>query len=129
MAGRETVIAAGFGFSSRATQGDLAALLHQALAQAGIDHIDCIAIRAEMPPEPAEALAAALTRPLLRLPASRLAAAADLCQTRSAVSLYHTGLPSVAEAAALAAAGEDATLLLPRIGSGFVTCALARGGS
>jgi len=35
------------------------------------------------------------------------------------------GVPSVAEAAALAAAGPDARLIVPRIAVGPATCALA----
>jgi cobalt-precorrin 5A hydrolase len=43
----------------------------------------------------------------------------------SAVARRHTGLASVAEAAALAAAGPDSRLLLPRISGARATCALA----
>jgi cobalt-precorrin 5A hydrolase len=39
------------------------------------------------------------------------------------------GVPSVAEAAALAAAGTTARLLLPRIAVGAATCALATKGA
>ena len=49
------------------------------------------------------------------------------CVTRSEAARRATGLASVAEAAALAAAGPGATLLLPRLAQGGVTCALARG--
>lgn len=45
--------------------------------------------------------------------------------TRSEMSLAHTGLPSLSEAAALAAAGSDARLLGPRHVSQGVTCAIA----
>jgi cobalt-precorrin 5A hydrolase len=47
------------------------------------------------------------------------------CVTHSARALGLTGLGSVAEAAALAAAGEGARLLLPRIQSAWATCAIA----
>lgn len=48
--------------------------------------------------------------------------------TRSGTSLAVTGLPSLSEASALAAAGPGAELLGPRISLGPVTCALARSG-
>jgi len=54
-----------------------------------------------------------------------LHAAAPLCLTRSEHALALTGLPSVAECAALAGAGPGARLLGPRLILGGVTCALA----
>lgn len=54
-----------------------------------------------------------------------LQAVASLTLTRSEASLAHTGLPSLSEAAALAAAGPDARLLGPRHVSRGVTCAIA----
>ena len=50
---------------------------------------------------------------------------ASLTLTHSDMSLAHTGLPSLSEAAALAAAGPDARLLGPRHVSQGVTCAIA----
>lgn len=52
-------------------------------------------------------------------------AAVQVLLTESAASRAATGLGSVAEAAALAAAGPGARLLGPRVASGGVTCALA----
>lgn len=49
----------------------------------------------------------------------------SLTHTRSETSLAHTGLPSLSEAAALAAAGPNARLLGPRHVSQGVTCAIA----
>ncbi|SFD16912.1 cobalt-precorrin 5A hydrolase [Thiohalospira halophila DSM 15071] len=49
-------------------------------------------------------------------------------RTPSAAAEAAVGLASVAEAAALAAAGPDATLLTGRTTSGGATCAAARGG-
>jgi cobalt-precorrin 5A hydrolase len=49
------------------------------------------------------------------------------CLTRSVRAEAEVGLASVAEAAALAAAGPDSRLILPRIASGGVTLALAEG--
>lgn len=50
---------------------------------------------------------------------------ASLTLTHSDMSLAHTGLPSLSEAAALAGAGPDARLLGPRHVSQGVTCAIA----
>ena len=48
-------------------------------------------------------------------------------ETRSALAQAHTGLSSVAESAALAAAGKDSRLLAKRVSAGGVTCAIAIG--
>ncbi|WFS65397.1 cobalamin biosynthesis protein [Agrobacterium leguminum] len=55
----------------------------------------------------------------------RLEAVASKTMTFSQASLDHTGLPSVSEAAALAAAGENARLVAPRLVVGDVTVAMA----
>jgi cobalt-precorrin 5A hydrolase len=57
----------------------------------------------------------------------RLRRAAENTITRSGASIAATGLASLSEAAALAAAGPKARLLGPRIAVGPVTCALATG--
>lgn len=55
-----------------------------------------------------------------------LEAAQTRCVTRSPCAERATGLTSIAEGAALAAAGEGGVLALPRIASARATCALAR---
>jgi cobalt-precorrin 5A hydrolase len=57
-----------------------------------------------------------------------LRSSADRCATHSEKSLAFSGVPSLSEAAALAAAGNGATLLGPRLVQNGVTCALARSG-
>ncbi len=64
---------------------------------------------------------------LLILPRAALLAVQPACPTRSARVFAATGIASVAEACALAAAGRNARLLLPRIASANATCALASG--
>ncbi len=61
-----------------------------------------------------------LTREALR-------AQAPGVRTRSPRSEAEFGVPSVAEAAALAGAGTNATLIVPRVAAGGVTCAVAVG--
>jgi len=55
----------------------------------------------------------------------RLRAAAHLCVTHSEKSMKQYGIPSVAEAAALAAAGAGARLLLPRFCGRNTTASVA----
>ena len=56
-----------------------------------------------------------------------LEAAQPRCRTRSARARAHVGAASVAEGCALAASGPDGRLVLDRIASAAVTCALAEG--
>ena len=74
-------------------------------------------------------LAAAAARGVLLtlIPQQMLEAANPRTLTRSARSMAAMNVNSVAEAAALAAAGPNARLLAPRIAVGPVTCALAEG--
>ena len=62
---------------------------------------------------------------LVLLTLDELRKAAHLCMTHSEHSMRHYGIPSVAEAAALAAAGAGARLLLPRIVGRNATAAVA----
>ena len=70
----------------------------------------------------------ALKLPLLLVDDAALRAVSLRALTRSAPSLAATGTPSVSETAALAAAGQHATLLGPRVAVGSVTCAIAVAG-
>lgn len=63
--------------------------------------------------------------PLVVVEQTALAAAAPRTLTVSEMSLAHAGTPSLCEAAALAAAGETATLAAPRSVRDGVTCAIA----
>ncbi len=64
-----------------------------------------------------------LGMPLIFEDAATLAAAQPRCATRSAAAERTTGFASVAEAAALGAAG---VLVVPRLAGAGATCALAR---
>ncbi|QDZ03356.1 cobalamin biosynthesis protein [Nitratireductor mangrovi] len=70
-----------------------------------------------------------LQREVRVIEAEFLHAAEPRLLTRSAASQAATGSPSLAEAAALAAAGPAGRLLAPRTVCGPVTCAIARDGS
>ncbi len=62
---------------------------------------------------------------LVLLTLDELRAAAPFCVTQSEKSMQQYGIPSVAEAAALAAAGTGARLLLPRIRGQNATASVA----
>jgi cobalamin biosynthesis protein CbiG len=119
------MIAAGIGFSAACTAEELAALLAGTGAR-----IDVLATpTAKAARATARDLAAALGLPLRAIDDAALAAVQPLCPTRSARALRETGLASIAEACARAAAGPGARLILPRIASPHATCALAEGPS
>jgi cobalt-precorrin 5A hydrolase len=102
-----------------------AALLHSRLAGR---KISLIAVPAVKGTEAGIVAAAAARGVLLVLIAQDALEAADArTLTRSARSMDTLNVHSVAEAAALAAAGPGARLLAPRIAVGPVTCALAEG--
>jgi cobalt-precorrin 5A hydrolase len=71
------------------------------------------------------AAASTIGVPLALIPLGDLAAAGIRATTRSERVMALAGVPSVAEAAALAAGGPDARLIVARIAVGPATCALA----
>ena len=121
------MIVAGIGCRKGASADDIGAAIAQALDRAGFaaDGIDLIATSAAKGGEPGiAAAAAALGVPLVLVPQSDLEGASPRTQTRSERVVALTGVPSVAEAAALAAGGPQARLILPRVAVGPATCAL-----
>ena len=125
------MIVAGVGFRQGVEAGEIVALVEQALARASLvpaalDRLATVQTLATVPAFAEAARQLAVTA--LPVDARALAAAAPKVRTRSARSLAAHGVGSVAEAAALGAAGPDAELLLVRITSPSATCALAQGG-
>jgi cobalt-precorrin 5A hydrolase len=122
------MIVAGIGCRKGASQGEVEAAIVEALAQVkrGRETLRLIATSDGKANEPG-IVAAAMARgvPLVRVAPSDLEAAGSRTQSSSPRVKALVGVPSVAEAAALAAAGPKATLILPRIAVGPVTCALA----
>lgn len=153
------MMVAGFGFRTGATVDSLHDALTRALAVAAGDsaaakdaagtdtaHVaapqmpttttppaahpcpDLLATAAAKADGPAiRALARRLSRPLRAIPAGVLTGQATATQSLAALAAHGTG--SVAESAALCAAGAGAVLLTPRVISAdrMATCALARG--
>ena len=123
------MIVAGVGFRRSAAADEIVMLVELALKRAALTHdaltkLGTIEALADMPAftEAAHRLAVAA----IAVGERELSAAAPRVRTQSARSLAAHGVGSVAEAAALAAAGPGATLVLERIASTSVTCALAR---
>jgi cobalt-precorrin 5A hydrolase len=124
----EAMIVAGVGCRKGAPASDVEAALSAALARAGIASgaLDGIATLAAKNEEAGIAAAAArLGVAVILVSDEELHAAGGRTQTRSKRVLALTGVPSVAEAAALAAAGPSARLIGPRLVVGAATCALA----
>ena len=124
------MIVVGIGCRRDSPAARIAAAVDQALAQIGLppERIDALAAPAFKLDEAGVAeAAAAIGVPLLWVGRSDLEAVQPLCRTRSSLAEAATGLAAVSEAAALAAAGHNARLLLPRIARNGVTCAVARG--
>jgi cobalt-precorrin 5A hydrolase len=122
------MIVAGIGCKRGAPAPDIEAAIHAALERAGItpDSLDVIATTAAKQGDIAiDAAAARFGVAVILVPESELKAAGDRTETKSERVLALTGVPSVAEAAALAAAGPSARLITPRLVVGSATCALA----
>lgn len=125
-------IIAGIGLRPGTEAADILACLDAALAQAGCGgqaglRLATLASRVAEPGM--VAAAAAREAELVGIPDEALKGFEASCATRSTriASLY--GVGSVAEAAALAAAGPGGTLVQPRLATARVTCALAQAAS
>jgi len=122
------MIVAGVGCRRGAAAPEIEAAIRAALDRAGIasHSLDCIATTAAKNGEAGIAAAAAnLGVDLVLIPQAELQAANNRTATRSGRVLALTGAHSVAEAAALAAAGPSARLISPRLITGNATCAVA----
>jgi cobalt-precorrin 5A hydrolase len=128
----QAMIVAGVGCKRGAPAPDIEAAIRAALERAGIaSHaLDCIATTVAKNDEAGIAAAAVkFGVGVVVVPDDALKAAGERTSTRSARVLALTGVPSVAEAAALAAAGPSARLIGPRLVIGAATCALAASGA
>ncbi len=122
------MIVAGIGCRRGTPATAIAAVIDAAFARAGLARktLGIIATPAAKGGEPGIAAAAlALGVPLVLVPPTELEAAGPRAMTRSERVVALMAVPSVAEAAALAAGGATARLLAPRIAIGPATCALA----
>jgi cobalt-precorrin 5A hydrolase len=124
----QTVIVAGIGCRAGASAQEIEAVLEEALARA-TPEVRVVTIVATSDAKSGEhGIAAAASRRGARLVIvgqSELEAASTRVVTRSERVEALIGIPSLAEAAALAAAGPNAVLVVPRVVVGRATCALA----
>ena len=120
-----SIVVAGLGFRRDCPAAELLSILGDARVRAG-RNVDVLAVPDFKADEPGVREAAkTLGLPLIRVGREALRGEQGRCLTNSEVARRATGFASVAEAAALAAAGAGGTLLLPRIASATATCVLA----
>jgi cobalt-precorrin 5A hydrolase len=126
----EAVIVAGVGCRRGAAAHEIEAAIAAALARCSLPAaaLSMIATSETKGGEVGITTAASLLRvPFVLVPQDTLVDAGHRTLTKSQRVLQRTGVPSLAEAAALAAAGPQARLLAPRTCVGRATCALAQG--
>lgn len=119
---------AGIGCRSDASAAEIVAAIDAALAAHALEcsSVAAIATSSAKAAQPAVTTAGrTLGMAIIALDDGELKGADAKTLTRSQRSLDSTGVSSLSEAAALAAAGSGSRLLGPRIAVGPVTCALA----
>ncbi len=126
-------IAAGIGCRAGCPGAEIAGLIRAAFDEAALDEAARRSVQLAAPMRKRNESGMAEAARLLALPLqfvddSALAAVQDRVRTRSARVEAAVGVASVAEAAALAAAGPGSTLVLPRRSTQRATCALAISG-
>ena len=124
-------VVAGIGFRHATGTDEILTLVAAALRQADLAaaRLTALATAADRAEDRAiRAAAEALGLPLVPVGVDALREAGRRGVTRSVRIEALRGVGSLAEAAALAAAGPDARLVLPRIASPGATCALAASG-
>ena len=126
------MIVAGIGCRTGCGADEIVTLIGEAVSRAGIANcrFTALAIPAFKADEAGLREAAErLSLPLLTISDQAMKAVEPECPTRSDKVRDATGFASVAEAAALAAAGPGGRLVQPRISSAMATCALAESGA
>jgi cobalt-precorrin 5A hydrolase len=130
MAGDEAMIVAGIGCRRGTPSEEVVSLILAVLATLGIarENLDAIATEAAKADECGIADAARLLSvALVRCSIADLDRVAGEVATRSLRVQALKGVPSIAEASALVAAGRKARLLGARVATDKVTCAIASG--
>jgi cobalt-precorrin 5A hydrolase len=124
------MIVAGIGCGRETSSEDIVSLIAVALSEFGIAQENLTAIATESSKADECGIAGAaksLSIPVLRCPVADLGRVADQVLTRSLRVQAIKGVPSIAEASALVAAGPNARLLGARVAANKVTCAIAVG--
>ncbi len=121
---------AGIGCRRGCPAEEILALLERALGERTASEVAALATGEAKRGERGIAEAASrLAKPLHYLSQAEMAAVEEGVETRSRPAERALGVAAVAEAAALAAAGPQARLRVPRIQSARATCALAESSS
>ncbi|MFC0409350.1 cobalamin biosynthesis protein [Roseomonas elaeocarpi] len=125
MTAATSAVVAGIGCRPGCEAAEVVALVRRAEREAGrrAGLLAVPAFRAALPALLSAADEMAL--PVATVTQDALLAVQDRCPTRSERAAREHGIASVAEGCALAAAGDGGRLILPRIASAAVTCALA----
>ena len=124
------MIVAGIGCGRETSCEDIVSLIFVALSNFGIAQESLTAIATETSKADERGIASAarsLSIPILRCQVADLGRVADQVLTRSLRVQELKGVPSIAEASALVAAGSNARLLGARVAANKVTCAIAIG--
>jgi cobalt-precorrin 5A hydrolase/precorrin-3B C17-methyltransferase len=123
------VLALGIGCERGCSAEEIAALAHSTLAGAGLAAAAVaavVSVELKLAEPGIHALGASLHVPARFFPAARLLAETERLSECSAAAFRATGCWGVAEGAALAAAGPDGVLVVPKRKSRRATCAVAR---
>jgi cobalt-precorrin 5A hydrolase len=124
----QAMIVAGIGCRRGAAAADIEAAIRAALACASVDAADLKAIATSQAKDAEAGIATAASTfgvGIMLISDADLKAAGTRVATRSDRVLALSGVPSLAEAAALAAAGPSSRLIASRLVVGAATCALA----
>jgi cobalt-precorrin 5A hydrolase len=124
------MIVAGIGCGRETSAQDIVSLISVALANFGIAPENLTAIATETSKADQHGIAGAgrsLSLPIVRCPVADLGRVAGQVLTRSLRVQEIKGVPSIAEASALLAAGSNARLLGARVAANRITCAIAIG--
>ncbi len=124
------MIVAGIGCGRETSSEDIVSLIAATLSNLGIARENLTAIATETSKADERGIAGAarsLSVPVVRCPVAELGLVADKVLTRSSRVEAIKGVPSIAEASALLAAGSNARLLGARVAANRVTCAIAIG--
>jgi cobalt-precorrin 5A hydrolase len=130
MAGEKAMIVAGIGCRRGTLTEEIVNLVHAALAKFSVsrEQLDAMATEAAKANERGiEDAARCLSVRLIACGIADLEEVADKVMTRSSRVQALKGVPSIAEASALVAAGRNAKLLGPRVATDKATCAIAIG--
>jgi cobalt-precorrin 5A hydrolase len=121
------IVAIGVGCRARVTGDVIVALARRALAEAGspAGEVGMFTLDAKADEPGLIEAARLLGAKLTPLPLAALDAQAERILTPSAAARTRFSAPNIAEAAALAGAGEGGRLLRPRLAAGGATCAIA----